>query len=104
MAKAKRFPVMVDENIYNAFKQYSDKSGATVSYLIREALTKWAGTVLVARTESSRQGDSKGRLYSGEGGCGGRGEVERQRFTFGAVHREARRKSWKSKGHWKSFS
>lgn len=49
---AKRFPVMVDESVYNAFKNYSNKSGATVSYLIREALTEWSETVLVARSES----------------------------------------------------
>lgn len=49
---AKRVPVMVDESIYNAFKAYSNKSGAPVSFLIREALTEWADTVIAARSES----------------------------------------------------
>jgi len=48
----KRVPVMVDESVYNAFKQYSHKSGAPVSFLIREALGEWSETVLAARSES----------------------------------------------------
>jgi len=51
-SKGKRVPVMVDESVYNEFKNYSNQSGAPISYLIREALTEWADTVLAARSES----------------------------------------------------
>lgn len=47
-----KVPVMVDESVYNTFKKYSNKSGAPVDYLVREALTEWADTVLAARAES----------------------------------------------------
>lgn len=49
---AKQFPVMVDESVYSDFQKYSNKSGVPVSYLVREALTEWADTVLAARSES----------------------------------------------------
>jgi hypothetical protein len=47
-----RVPVMVDESIHEAFREYSAKSGAPVAFLIREALTEWSETVLAARGES----------------------------------------------------
>lgn len=57
--KEKRVPVMVDESVYDTFKNYSEKSGATISYLIREALTEWSKTVIPARSEGLDEAKAK---------------------------------------------